>query len=142
MRLWPYSQHAGFVTSGGTHCYISTEFLLRSEIGAVSDIWILGITMLFVLNIIPLPGTESRAETWQIGSLVDDILKRRKMRRWLTTVMKAKEKIPATWSVLGEMLDNDSQVRITAAQLVQRLKTTTILDYANSQQPWRHEVGT
>jgi hypothetical protein len=122
------------VTSGGTHCYIAPEFLVRGEIGAASDIWALGITMLFVLNIIPLPGTEYRAETWQIGRLVDDKLERRKMRRWLATVTKAKEKIPATWSVLREMLDFDSEVRITAAQLVQRLKTTTISDRADSRQ--------
>jgi serine/threonine protein kinase len=122
------------VTSGGTHCYIAPEFLLRGEIGAASDIWALGITMLFILNIIPLPGTESRAETWQIGRLVDDKLERRKMRRWLATVTKAKEKIPATWSVLREMLDFDSEVRITAARLVQRLKITTISDRAESRQ--------
>jgi hypothetical protein len=56
------------------------------------------------------------------------------MRRWLATVTKAKEKIPATWSVLREMLDFDSKVRITAAQLVQRLKTTTISDRVDSRQ--------
>ncbi|KAH7061037.1 kinase-like domain-containing protein, partial [Paraphoma chrysanthemicola] len=39
------------VTGGGTHCYIAPEFLLCGEIGAASDIWALGITMLFVLNI-------------------------------------------------------------------------------------------
>jgi serine/threonine protein kinase len=122
------------VTSGGTHCYIAPEFLLRGEIGAASDIWALGITMLFVLNIIPLPGTESGAETWQIGKLVGDKLERRKMRRWLVTVKEATERIPASWSALKAMLDFDSEARITAAQLVQKLKTTTILDHADLRQ--------
>jgi serine/threonine protein kinase len=106
------------VTSGGTHCYIAPEFLLRGEIGAASDIWALGITMLFVLNIISLPGTESGAETWQISKLGEDKLERRKIRRWLATVSAAKERIPETWSELKEMLDFDFGVRITAAQLV------------------------
>lgn len=110
------------VTGGGTHCYIAPEFLLRGEIGAASDIWALGITMLFVLNIIPLPGTESGAEMWQIGKLLDDKMERRKMRRWLATVTKAMERIPARCSTLKEMLNFDPEVRITAAQLAQRLK--------------------
>jgi hypothetical protein len=90
--------------------------------------------MLFVLNIISLPGTESGAETWQISKLGEDKLERRKMRRWLATVSAAKERIPETWSELKEMLDFDFGVRITAAQLVQRLKTTIILNHANSRQ--------
>jgi serine/threonine protein kinase len=120
------------VTGGGTHCYIAPEFLLEGKIGAASDIWALGITMLYVLNIIPLPGTESGAETWQIDKLVSDKVERRKMRRWLATVTKAMERIPARWSTLKEMLDFDPEVRITATQLAKRLKNTTSQEYVHS----------
>jgi hypothetical protein len=90
--------------------------------------------MLYVLNIIPLPGTESGADTWQIDKLVSDKVERRKMRRWLATVTKAIERIPARWSILKEMLDSDPKVRITAAQLAQRLKNTANQEYVLSRQ--------
>ncbi|KAF2000501.1 kinase-like protein [Amniculicola lignicola CBS 123094] len=116
------------VKSGGTHFYIAPEFLLSGETSAASDIWALGITMLFVLNIIPLPGTESGAEVWQIHKLKDDKVERRKMRKWLNTVTKAIRKIPDKWSPLGEMLDYDPGTRITAKELMQKLKKTMVIE--------------
>jgi serine/threonine protein kinase len=39
------------VTGRGTHCYIAPEFLLEGKIGATSDIWALGITMIYVVHV-------------------------------------------------------------------------------------------
>jgi serine/threonine protein kinase len=102
------------VKDSSTRYYIAPEFLLEGKIGAASDKRALGITMLYVLNIFPLPGTEPGAETWEIDKLVSDKVERRKMRRWLATVTEAMERIPARWSTLREMLDSDPKVRITA----------------------------
>lgn len=110
------------VRGGGTHYYIAPEFLLSSETSAASDIWALGITMLYVLNVIPLPGSEPDAEIWQIHKLKDDKKERRKMRKWLRTVAEAKSIIPSRWSLLSEMLDQDPETRITAKVLTQKLK--------------------
>jgi serine/threonine protein kinase len=110
------------VAGGGTHCYIAPEFMLGGETSAASDIWALGITMLFVLNIIPLPGTEPGTEVWQISKLKEDKIERRKMRRWLGIVTEAIKRIPRKWSALREMLELNPEMRITAADLMPKLK--------------------
>jgi serine/threonine protein kinase len=112
------------VTGGGTHCYIAPEFLLRNETSSASDIWALGITMLYVLNIIPLPGSEPGSEVWEICRLQENSAERRKMVRWLATVKKAVDKIPKEWSVVRKMLIQESEDRIDATGLLEWMKTS------------------
>ncbi|KAL5372280.1 hypothetical protein PMIN02_012648 [Paraphaeosphaeria minitans] len=120
------------VRGGGTHHYIAPEFLSSNEMSAASDIWALGVTMLFVLNIIPLPSSEPGAKVWQINELQKDPKEQRKMMEWIRTVIKAKGKIPDKWSPLKEMLDLDPKTRITARALSQKLKS---LAKENSKRP-------
>ncbi|KAF6814851.1 hypothetical protein CSOJ01_03862 [Colletotrichum sojae] len=55
------STHAGGpVTTGGTPYYIPPEFIGRKLRGPPSDVWALGVTMLYVLGKIPFPDARSR----------------------------------------------------------------------------------
>ena len=45
--------------SGGTPSYIPPEYIPNGKLGRPADVWALGITMLFVLGLIPLPNGKS-----------------------------------------------------------------------------------
>ncbi|KAK2024639.1 kinase-like protein [Colletotrichum zoysiae] len=51
---------SGPVTTGGTPYYIPPEFIGRKLRGPPSDVWALGVTMLYVLGKIPFPDSRSR----------------------------------------------------------------------------------
>lgn len=100
---------------GGTPCYISPEFLYN-ERGRPSDIWALGITMLFVLGFIPLPngfweiaGVQTKAEA--LGRMVD----------WLGQVRKIRARLPERMKLLSGMLMEDVGSRVTASSLCESL---------------------
>ncbi|OHE95991.1 hypothetical protein CORC01_08684 [Colletotrichum orchidophilum] len=51
---------SGPVTTGGTPYYIPPEFIGKKLRGPPSDVWALGVTMLYVLGKIPFPDARSR----------------------------------------------------------------------------------
>ncbi|WQF87024.1 Putative serine/threonine-protein kinase, active [Colletotrichum destructivum] len=51
---------SGSVTTGGTPYYIPPEFIGKKLRGPPSDVWALGVTMLYVLGKIPFPDARSR----------------------------------------------------------------------------------
>ncbi|KAJ4329816.1 hypothetical protein N0V87_010541 [Didymella glomerata] len=108
-------------SGGGTHHYIAPEYLLEQERNLASDVWSLGITMLYVLGLIPLPDSQPEDEYWLINKLKDDESEQRKMLRWLGKVKEALTRVPKDWAVLKAMLDTNPRTRITAAELVSRL---------------------
>ncbi|KAK1763167.1 kinase-like domain-containing protein [Phialemonium atrogriseum] len=61
-------------TTGGTPYYVPPEFVGRKLRGAPSDVWALGVTMLYVLRKIPFPESRGRAQHprrlyWMIADL-------------------------------------------------------------------------
>lgn len=69
------STHTGNApTTGGTPYYVPPEFIGQKLRGMPSDVWALGITMLYVLRKIPLPDARGRHQHpkqlyWQIAEL-------------------------------------------------------------------------
>jgi tRNA A-37 threonylcarbamoyl transferase component Bud32 len=108
---------------GGTEWYIPPEVITNGTSGPAADIWALGITMLFVFKLIPLPGSEAGAERWTIAQLDKKagIKDRALMRKWLGFVREAKEGIGEELAVLRDMLEEMPAKRITAEALVERL---------------------
>ncbi|KAH3939691.1 hypothetical protein HBH98_244410 [Parastagonospora nodorum] len=108
---------------GGTEWYIPPEVITNGTSGPAADIWALGITMLFVFKLIPLPGSEAGAERWEIAKLDKKagVKDRALMRKWLGDVRKAKEGIGEELAVLRDMLEEMPEKRITAVALVERL---------------------
>ncbi|KAH6685455.1 mitogen-activated protein kinase [Plectosphaerella plurivora] len=51
---------SGPATSGGTPYYVPPEFIGARQRGAPSDVWALGVTMLYVLGRIPFPDARTR----------------------------------------------------------------------------------
>lgn len=111
----------GISTSGsgfhvrGTPCYIAPEFLYN-ERGRPSDLWALGVTMLFVLGFMPLPNgswtiaeVHTKAET--LGRMVD----------WLGQVRKTRARLPQRMKLLSGMLMEDAGSRVTAVSLCESL---------------------
>ncbi|QLI71752.1 Carbon catabolite-derepressing protein kinase [Metarhizium brunneum] len=66
---------------GGTPWYIPAELLTGDCRGPESDVFALGVIMLYMLKKVPLP--ESTGPQWQIGSIRDDPAP---IRRWLDGV--------------------------------------------------------
>ncbi|KAL5113727.1 hypothetical protein ACEQ8H_008400 [Pleosporales sp. CAS-2024a] len=110
---------------GGTEWYIPPEVLTAKTSGERADVWALGITMLFILGLVPLPASEAGMERWEIGKLVKEEgeAERNKMWRWLKTVRQAKAGIEegGEWGVVRNMLAEIPEERISAAELVDRL---------------------
>lgn len=79
--------------------------------------------MLFVLKVIPLPGSEAGAERWKISELNKKagVKDRALMKKWLGVVREAKKGIGEELAVLRDMLAEIPEKRITAKALVERL---------------------
>jgi len=100
--------------NGGTPCYVPPEYLFNSPRGFECDIWAFGITMLFVLGLIPLP-----QGNWKIASIMQDLDVRQKMIDWLQEVRQVVKAVPDTLSPLRAMLAENPRKRITAAALAE-----------------------
>jgi serine/threonine protein kinase len=108
---------------GGTEWYIPPEVITNGTSGPAADIWALGITMLFVFKLIPLPGSEPDTERWKIAELTKKagFKDRALMRKWLGVVREAKDGIGEELAVLKDMLEEMPEKRMTAEALVERL---------------------
>ncbi len=100
--------------NGGTPCYIPPEYLINSPRGSEGDIWAFGVTMLFVLRLIPLP-----QDYWKIAAVYHDLDVRRTMVDWLHGIRQAVKIVPEALSPLRTMLAEAPENRITAATLAE-----------------------
>ncbi|KAH7343097.1 kinase-like domain-containing protein [Pyrenochaeta sp. MPI-SDFR-AT-0127] len=98
---------------GGTPRYVAPELLTQEERGFPADIWAFGVTMLYVLQIIPLPTQNG----WLIAKLPVDGKTRQRMREWLEEIRDTVDHISDRWPVLSRMLSSNSRRRITAQAL-------------------------
>jgi serine/threonine protein kinase len=105
--------------NGGTPSYIPLEYIPNGKVGRPADVWALGITMLFVLGLIPLPNGK-----WKIADTPRDGTKEQKsMLDWVDQVDGIVKNIPDTLSPLRQMLNMNPRNRITASQLVSDLRS-------------------
>lgn len=103
--------------NGGTPRYTPPEYVLTGERGRPADIWGLGIVMMFLLRIIPLPF----AGSWTIANIRHEAEPAARMNEWFDAVERSKKRIPAKYSLLLEMLVKNPGRRITFSELVTKL---------------------
>ncbi|KAG5981140.1 hypothetical protein E4U55_003250 [Claviceps digitariae] len=127
-------------SSGGTPYYVPPEFIGTKQRGPPSDVWALGVTMLYVLRKITFP--ESRANKrhhrplyWQIGGINNPNVAVNKhygnghsavsqMRAWLEEVFEVREKLNTRdrlERLVKDMLTPNPNHRITMTKLLQEL---------------------
>lgn len=104
-----------YFNPSGTPSYAAPEFLLRKKGSrGEGDVWALGIVMLFAWRHVRLPDGEWLLPgVWDEGGDAD-------MRRWLGEVRTIWDKERKLGSILGEMLQEDYEERITSLDIVKR----------------------
>jgi serine/threonine protein kinase len=126
-------------TGGGTPYYVPPEFIGRKLRGPPSDVWALGITMLYVLRKIAFPDSRARKHHpkplyWQIAGVNNPNVPHKhygngqsatnQMRDWLLEISDARDKLNPKDSLerlVREMLVANPNQRITMAQLLQEI---------------------
>ncbi|KAK1958517.1 kinase-like protein [Colletotrichum sublineola] len=133
---------SGPVTTGGTPYYIPPEFIGRKLRGPPSDVWALGVTMLYVLGKIPFPDARSRkgakpALYWMIADVNRPPTQQQQQRQdrpwgdavdlmylWLSEVSQARDKLyprDKLERLVSDMLIAVPSQRITMARVVREL---------------------
>lgn len=109
---------------GGTPCYLAPQFMY-GERGKPSDIWAFGVTMLFVLNYMPLPNA-----FWEINEVQRKADALVRMVDWLGRVRKIRAGLPEEMKLLSRMLMEEADSRITAPSLCKAVKLSAKRDMA------------
>lgn len=128
------SNDQGKIT-GGSVWYMPPEITDRGLCGQAGDVWALGVTMLYVTGVIPLPGLI--AAGWSMVSVLcrgsED---RMKMKYWVKGIAatrsqllerKLKEpQVSEMYSLIYQMLHPEAEGRVGAAELHAAAKKLTI----------------
>lgn len=126
---------------GGTPYYVPPEFIGQKLRGPPSDVWALGVTMLYLLRKIPLPDSRARRQHakplyWLIAGINNPSLAHRQygngqsavsqMRTWLTEIVQCREELNVQDTLerlVKEMLTPNYSNRITMSRVVRELRT-------------------
>lgn len=126
-------------SGGGTPYYIPPEFIGTKLRGPSSDVWALGITMLYVLRKIPFPDSRARRAHpkplyWQIAGINNPTAPYKQygnghpaahqMRDWLTEIYDAREKLnprDRLERLVMDMLIANPNQRISMNRILQEL---------------------
>lgn len=126
-------------TNGGTPYYVPPEFVGQKLRGSPSDVWALGVTMLYVLKKITFPDARGRqGHPNQLYWMIADINRRHhhhatgkapsavlQMQQWLSEVNEAKAKLSLRDKLhvlVSQMLTPSPNQRITMAKVIQFFK--------------------
>ncbi|KAK1977800.1 kinase-like domain-containing protein [Colletotrichum cereale] len=134
---------SGPVTTGGTPYYIPPEFIGKKLRGPPSDVWALGVTMLYVLGKIPFPDARSRkgankpALYWMIADVNRPPTQQQQQQRqlpcsqavdlmyvWLSEVALARDRLyprDKLERLVSDMLIAVPSQRITMPRVVREL---------------------
>ena len=126
-------------SGGGTPYYVPPEFIGNKSRGPASDVWALGVTMLYVLRKITFPDSRARRHHprplyWQIAGINNPNAPYKQygnghpavsqMRDWLEEMYEAREKLnpkDRLERLVKEMLMPNPNHRITMNKVVQEL---------------------
>ncbi|OTB01209.1 hypothetical protein M426DRAFT_25793 [Hypoxylon sp. CI-4A] len=128
-------------TNGGTPYYVPPEFIGQKLRGAASDVWALGITMLYVLRKIPFPDARGRqGHPKQLYWMIADLNRKApppshhtnnraasavsQMQQWLSEVNEAKMRLSQrdrVESLVLQMLTPNPNQRITMGKVMEKL---------------------
>lgn len=101
----------------GTPPYAPPEYIQRRK-GTAGDVWALGVTMLFAFKYIKLPEGE-----WILPHVFEEELVLEEMKSWLAEIENWRKILVGRDSgLLADMLEQDPDKRIVAAQLELQLK--------------------
>lgn len=125
--------------TGGTPYYVPPEFIGTKLRGPPSDVWALGVTMLYALRRIPLPDSRAGRKNpkrlyWLISGINNPSAVHKlgngqpavkQMRDWLTEIHEAREKLnlrDRLQRIVREMLILNPAHRITMGMVLQELQ--------------------
>lgn len=132
-------------TNGGTPYYVPPEFIGQRLRGSPSDVWALGVTMLYVLKKIAFPDARGRqGHPKQLYWMIADLNRRThhhhtgkgvsavaQMQQWLNEVNEAKSKLnlrDKLHLLVSQMLTPNPSPRITMAKVMSELIKDAALD--------------
>jgi hypothetical protein len=131
-------------TNGGTPYYVPPEFIGQKLRGSASDVWALGVTMLYVLKKITFPDARGRqGHPKQLYWMIAEINRRTnhasnktptavmQMQQWLSEVNEAKAKLnmrDKLHVLVSQMLTPSPSQRITMAKVMSELFKDAALD--------------
>lgn len=103
--------------NGGTPCYIPPEYTI-GERSYPGDIWAFGVTMLFVVGILPKP-----KGTWIIADVRKGGQAYNEMTKWLDEIEDIRKRLSGKYKLFRNMLVDDAHTRVTASELVSQLQS-------------------
>ncbi|PTB35901.1 hypothetical protein M441DRAFT_152115 [Trichoderma asperellum CBS 433.97] len=121
----------GYVHTAGSPWYIPPEYEKKGQRGAAGDIFALGVVMLFLLGMIPLPELQSPPLIWHISRLrgggPETFAAVEAMKRWLIIVQEAAKELlvdlddslMGVGRIVAKMVDKDVKRRITGPEIIQ-----------------------
>ncbi|KAI1739808.1 kinase-like domain-containing protein [Xylaria scruposa] len=117
--------------TGGTPWYVPPEYLRFQERKAPSDVWALGIVMLFVLRQVSLPDAGVDVPVWQLKELWSaESTANAQMEKWLEIVAGQAKKMAVRGggleSVVSRMVLCRPRERITASELVSAVEALVL----------------
>ncbi|KAI1843595.1 hypothetical protein JX266_010228 [Neoarthrinium moseri] len=134
-------------TNGGTPYYVPPEFIGQKLRGCPSDVWALGVTMLYVLRKITFPDARGRqGHPKQLYWIIAELNRRThhhhhhsskqpsaviQMQQWLNEVNEAKAKLnprDKLHGLVSQMLTPNPNQRITMAKVMNELFKDATLD--------------
>lgn len=110
---------------GGTPWYVAPEYQRKRRRGAPADVWALGVVMLYLLRLTPLPDSPRYGvPAWRIADVLGvgsrAAAARDSMDEWLAIVDTAAAQLDPTDAlqrVVKRMLETESESRLTVEEL-------------------------
>ncbi|CVL08122.1 uncharacterized protein FMAN_14214 [Fusarium mangiferae] len=113
--------HGSQTCTGGTPWYVPREFYTQSERGPKSDVYALGVVMLYVLRKSPLPDVTETG--WIISKVPEDSSQAAIMQSWLRKVEAIRDKLSGseTEKLVSGMLHPSQDERLSTKRLMEVL---------------------